>query len=309
MSIDDLNFLSMADVVVEILDANSDIVAKVPKLPKLKDELVQLVSTCKAQNQLLALPSGSAALKLGNREVVEKVAYTLVNTLLLFANEEHKTELAAQVNLHYADIYKSSGEKLVEQTKELIEMAIKYVHELEDYGMKQDKLEAYRKSVDEFVNLQPMPRGDISTRSAIKKQAESGIATMRSLFNDRMDRAVNIVRDDYPQFYETYYAARVIVDRHGKRRNNKPADPTKGTISGTLKDAATGDPLVNVLVRRTGQSEAITTDLNGMFVFLDVEPGKYDVLCKKDTYADLSFEAIEVTAGEEAELIGKMQKA
>lgn len=55
--------------------------------------------------------------------------------------------------------------------------------------------------------------------------------------------------------------------------------------------------------------EEATTDAHGVFVFEDLEPGRRNVLCKKDTFQNLSFIAEEVLAGEETEVEGQMIRA
>ena len=306
----DLNTMSMADAVLEVLEANSDKLDQAPKLPVLRQELREKVTACKAKNQLLALPSGSTELKQGNRGLIEKAADVLVNTLLLYANQETKPEVASKVNnLRYNDIYRSSGEKLAETLGELIKLATDLLPNLADYHLKAARLTEFQQNLDSFKAMQAAPRGDISLRSAIRTQVEAMVAEIRSLLNDRMDRSVNLIEDELPEFFAAYYNARVIVDRHGKHRKGKQADETKGTVNGTVLDDATGDPLVNVLVRREGLVEAVTTDIHGVFVFVDHEPGKYKFICKKDTYSELDFNEVEVTAGEETQLTGRMKKA
>ncbi len=61
-----------------------------------------------------------------------------------------------------------------------------------------------------------------------------------------------------------------------------PAAPLPSSLEGNVRDARQGSPLggVTVIVRRAGQPSPIaraTTDLNGLFTFLDLAAGAYDV--------------------------------
>lgn len=53
---------------------------------------------------------------------------------------------------------------------------------------------------------------------------------------------------------------------------------TTGKISGTITDAATGDPLPGATVLIEGTSQGTSTDLDGRYVIIGVRPGTYTIL-------------------------------
>ncbi len=217
--------------------------------------------------------------------------------------------MAAKANLYYADIYKVGGDKLIENCDELIKLVTSIITLLADYQMDTEKLKDISDKRDDYAKLLSGPRGDISARAAIRAMAESIVANIREHLSEEMDRSMAIIKDLEKEFFAAYTSSRVIVDRHGKRRHDNSGNETTGIVSGKLTDAATGDPLVNVLVQMEGVETAITTDLHGVFVFEGVQPGKHNIVCKKDTYQNLSFNDLEVIAGDELELEGKMKRA
>ncbi len=88
MNIFDLNTLRMAEAVLAVLNLFADKLVLAPLLPTLKLELEQMVKDARAQNNKVALPSGITELKQEKREILEKAADVLLNTLLFYAHRE-----------------------------------------------------------------------------------------------------------------------------------------------------------------------------------------------------------------------------
>ncbi|MCF6238849.1 MAG: TonB-dependent receptor, partial [Candidatus Marinimicrobia bacterium] len=69
---------------------------------------------------------------------------------------------------------------------------------------------------------------------------------------------------------------------------------TSGKITGTVRDASTGEPLigVNIIVPATGQGAA--TDLDGHYLILNVAPGEYDLRSSMIGYAEQVIKGVRV---------------
>lgn len=79
------------------------------------------------------------------------------------------------------------------------------------------------------------------------------------------------------------------------------AQPSTGTIVGTVFDSATGSPLRGVRIEIDGQSDnTLVTDLDGKFR-IPIAPGTYKLRFVADNYLDAVVEGLQVTHGEFAE--------
>lgn len=67
-----------------------------------------------------------------------------------------------------------------------------------------------------------------------------------------------------------------------------------GTISGTVTDAATGNPLPGVNVVMEGTTQGATTDAEGSYAIINVSPGSYTVRATFVGYADQVTENVDV---------------
>ncbi len=307
MKITDLNHLRMAETVIKVLEAFNAKHPLVPKLPQLYTELKTFVAGFHQHNQQLVLGNGAASIKKENRKLLEAKAEELISIMLLYANMENAAAIKGKVDLYYADIHNVGGDKLADTCYGLHTIA-GTIADLADYGLEENTLGEFKNSIDGYSAMLSAPRASISARAAIKTEMENTISDIRSLLNDKMDLAFNIIKNRETEFFAAYTNARVIVDRHGKRRDNNPEGETQGMVSGTLTDAVTAEPIADAIVQMQGMPEATTTDEDGSFAFDQVGPGMHSLLCIKETYQNLSITNIEVKADEETEVEGVMVK-
>jgi outer membrane receptor protein involved in Fe transport len=76
---------------------------------------------------------------------------------------------------------------------------------------------------------------------------------------------------------------------------------SRGVITGTVRDAGTGEALIGATVILHGSAQGTTTDLQGRFR-LELAPGRYTLLFRYVGYQPLRIEDVEVLAGRTVEL-------
>lgn len=303
-----LNVLRMAEAVIMILKTFADKINLVPKLAQLYEELQLLADGHHKLNQQLVLGSGTAALKKEKRRNLENGAEELTNSLKLYASMENATDVGSKVDLYYADLHEAAGDTFLDTCNQLHSIAATLGTGLNSYLADAATIEKFKNLIDGYALVLSAPRGDISVRASMRAGMENKIALIRSLLNDKMDMAMNIVKNKEPEFWEAYTNARVIVDLRGKRKAGASHTETLGMLGGTLTDAANDEPITDAIVQLEGVEEATTTDEDGSFAFDQVQPGKHKLLCIKETYKNFSLTDIEVKTGEETEVEGKMEK-
>ncbi len=76
-----------------------------------------------------------------------------------------------------------------------------------------------------------------------------------------------------------------------------PPNPTKGSVSGYIKDGMTGEPLEGVLVMSIGaETKSASTDANGLYIINDLTPGDVSLSAARSGYITASASGV-VTAG------------
>lgn len=308
MTTAEMNAITMAEAVVEVQKIYEEKLGTVPKGVQLNNELKGYIAFHHQKNQLIVLENEYAKLKEGKRSLVETGLDEIINQVLLYANMENKPEIKVKVDLYYKDIHSVGGDKLLDTATKVRELALELGAVLNDYRGPGITPEAFKVRIDDFAALLLAPRMDTAARSAINKEMKANVKKIREFLNEKMNVAMKIMQQSEPEFYNAYDSARVIVDRHGKRKAGKPTDETTGMISGTITDLATGEPVEDVIVQLEGVEDATTTDENGEFAFDVVVPGICNLTCIKETYKNLQLTGVEVKAGEECEVEGTMEK-
>lgn len=87
------------------------------------------------------------------------------------------------------------------------------------------------------------------------------------------------------------------------------ADNNTGSISGTVTDKATKEPLIGATVQIEGSGIGVVTDLDGLFVIQDVKPGTYQVSIKYISYTTINLDNVKVAPGQKTILTAEMSEA
>ena len=309
MKTNELNVLRMAEAVLEVLKLYESKLGSAPKLLQLKNELEALVASHHKQSRQLALENNFATVKQEKRTALEQSADEIVNKIQLYAAMEKDSITRAKVNLYYADLHNVGGDTLSDTCAEIHKLAETLGTKLADYNVLPATLTTFKSQLTDFTGLLSAPRMDIAAKAAINKELSRIIASIRELLNEKMDKSMNTVKNTETAFFAAYTSARVIVDRPGKRAKGSATADTEGMISGTLTDTATGEPLADVVVLRSGSDEPAITDEDGSFMFDSVAAGTYTLSCSLDGYKNLTLGGIVVTPGSETEAEGSMDNA
>ena len=82
------------------------------------------------------------------------------------------------------------------------------------------------------------------------------------------------------------------------------------TISGTVTDAQTGEPIQGALVELEGDGLAVSTetDGDGAYEIADVSPGEYSVTASADAYESETETGVEVSDSEGASMDFALQQ-
>ena len=267
-----------------------------------------MVELYQAKDKELMLDSKYAEIKQKTKDLLVSAAEKFVSQIWLYAAMENDLITANLLNLKYDDLHSVPGDKLVDTCTKIADVADELGVKVADYNVTPAGITDFRTLIADFSKLLSSPRMDIAARAAIGTEMENIIKEIRAHLKDKMDKSMNSIKNNEPEYFNAYTSARVIIDLKGKRNVTKPVSDTTGMISGTLTDSETGEPIVNAIVQRKGSEEATTTDEDGVFMFDTVTPGMANIICIKELYVNLNLTDIEVKAGEETEVEGVMEK-
>jgi hypothetical protein len=87
------------------------------------------------------------------------------------------------------------------------------------------------------------------------------------------------------------------------------AGQSKGVITGTIKDASTGETLIGVNVLVSGTYYGAATDVNGRYIIRDINPGEYTLAVSLIGYKKIQKTGVKVSAGQRVVIDLEMDEA
>ena len=134
--------------------------------------------------------------------------------------------LAAKVN-----VTKSSLDRLVdsdlEQTAERVaNLATANIAALAAHGITAADVTQLNTLRTTYAGIKTSPREAAAARKVQTASLSQSIASARSIFRNEIDKMITKFRKTNPDFYNGYFAARVIVNRAASHAAPKPQPPS-----------------------------------------------------------------------------------
>ena len=102
---------------------------------------------------------------------------------------------------------------------------------LSNYGITEAKVETVKANVEAFKGAKDAHKGGGSEKSSANIAMDEAFTTADDILKGDIDRMMEIPREDNPEMYNEYIAARVIKDLSGTRKNDDEEDtPTEPPI-------------------------------------------------------------------------------
>lgn len=175
--------------------------------------------TIEEQAQKAAGDSGAAEAKRRALVALGKAGEEIIGAVLSYATENALPELAAKVGYAPSDFIAGKARQVVTRANTIHAAAASVVEELADYGLTPAKLTAFKKKIDAFDGIKTSPRADIVYRSAANQLLPQLVRTAVNILNGQLDGLMVQFKDEHPNFYEEYFAARAIVGLRGAQAN------------------------------------------------------------------------------------------
>jgi hypothetical protein len=170
---------------------------------------------------------GAAQLKERERKDLGTSVCEVIGAVRSYATKNDDPELLARVGYSASDVTAGKSSDVVARCRAIWSAATEVVTDLGKYGITPAKLTLLKKRIDAYDAAKVAPR-----QSRVKKSAATQL--LRRLVRD----SVNILRDQLdglmvqfkgasPNFYEEYFASRVVVDNRGARAEESNVIPAK----------------------------------------------------------------------------------
>jgi len=151
------------------------------------------------------------------KEMIEATIRTAA-AMYVYAQVNNMPDLMAKCKVSAWILEKLSAVKLKTICLNIYEEAAKLNDALSNYGISAEKVAQLKKEIDDFDELIGAPRAAIVTRSQARQELVELMDTTNDLLRNKVDKLMELLKETYTKVYNTYKAARIIVDlRAGKQ--------------------------------------------------------------------------------------------
>jgi hypothetical protein len=169
------------------------------------------------------------------RDDLEEKLLVIADAIAAFAAKIGNPDLAAQADLTKSSIDRLADSNLVQTAGRIADLATEKLADLGPYGVTDANKKELEDAAALFDEAKDSPREAIIGRKVETLSLPADINSVRSIFRTEIDKLITGFKKSSPDFYNAYFAARIIVDR--------PATiPAKEETAPPPKPAATPPP-------------------------------------------------------------------
>ena len=174
-------------------------------------------------------PTGAVADKADARDALEEATFLMCEALGVVAHDEGNNELAALTKVTRSGLGRMPGEELSSKASAVLAQANAHLTQLPTVQVTPANIEQLSQALTEFNQLKTAPRTATAERAVLTEKLPRLVRDAIDIYEDRIDRMVNLFSRTDPDFVAGYENARAIVDRpatHKTKAAPATAPPT-----------------------------------------------------------------------------------
>lgn len=212
----DENRKGMIATVCAHLQAHPDVWSHVPAHVRAVNKLTQLNKAIADSAVIQGMvTTGFTGAKTAERTRLEIELLDVADALGSMADEDENYEVGAQVNLVISTLEGLSEADLQSTSERVLQLGRGHADRLlAEHGLGAEDLTQSEKALENFGKAVTRPRQAVSERAAQSELLPDLIREATLLLDNRIDRQMNRLRHEHPEFHAAYLRARMIVD-HG----------------------------------------------------------------------------------------------
>ncbi len=214
--------LNMYRATEKHIEDNSEIIASTPAFQtafnKFKARIAAISST--AQQKSAAL-TGIAADKKNSKQILCKLAADIAGVIYAYASATNNETLKQEMNLPVTTLLRTRDEALAPRCQNIHDRAQSNARALNEYGIKPDQLTDLQTAIDNYSAETMKPRTAVSNRKTATANLAALFKETDDILKNQMDKLIELYRADHPDFVNTYFETRIIVDPPTRARKTE----------------------------------------------------------------------------------------
>jgi hypothetical protein len=292
--------LKMYLAVSEFLLKNEPLTKDLPEFPASFAEFQNTISQIKLiDEQQKNVRTGIAKDKKGIKNSLISMAAENSGKIYAFAKVTNNKALQDEVNFSISEIGRMTDVALRSYAEALYKKAEQMLEALNKYGITAETQKIFAATIAAYNNSLAKPRVGIAEKSKATKQLETLFNSADTLVG-KIDAIIGIIRYNQVNFYNGFRTVRKLVG----------SNAGVVALKAIANDLRTGNPLKGAIFtfRINGTTITKRTADKGIFYIKNMAPGRYDVIIKKEGYAEKTL-SVSIQDGQRNELSVELEKA
>jgi hypothetical protein len=231
-------------------------------------------------------------------------ATTLSAALFAYGVSSNNQLIKEGSDYTHSDFTRMRDTILVENCYNLHKLADDNLAALVPYNIDAPFLTSFLTLVQQTETANPSPTVERSHRKAYTSQLNVLFREAMNILTEEVDKTMLLLKSTYPDFFQHYKNARIIIDLHGKTKATKTEEGI-GTVNLVVTAAVDSSLLENVkavLTSNAVEIETLYTDEEGEVIFEEVKPGNYIITLSLETYNNKQTDEFTIVPGDELSL-------
>lgn len=220
------NKLAMYDCVISTLNGNSSIASTISAFPESAEEFKTIISRIKLTDKDKdETVYGKSATKWENEDNLIDSIIKIASGMYIYARRSNNNELRELTDMTENKLRKMRDSDLLKKANSIKDAASNNLNNLGNYGINSDILKDLTEKISAFsVSINDRDSSTVE-KIALKESLHKLFDSADEILKEELDNFAESLKNDYPQFYNEYQAARVIKEL-GIRHKKETSDHT-----------------------------------------------------------------------------------
>lgn len=213
------NKIAMYKAVKDVLAQHDTVWTGIPAFVSVHDAFMNKLSDLEqgVYNQSLSVIGVNAA-KNAKRDLVIDKAFAISSGIVAYAVLNNDAALIDQIKIAKSDMKNASKAKLMIMIDRIIAKATEFGDAITEFGVSELSVTELQTLRDELELILNSPRNAIIARKGYTRMIKTLREELSTMLNLQLDKLMEVLKEEHPDFFSAYKDARVIVDlRKGKR--------------------------------------------------------------------------------------------
>lgn len=210
------NKLAMFEYLISYLNENRDIISQVRSFSWAINKLRKVIDEIKRKEKVLS--SDILEKTIQSAKVKDELIFSLIpisTALFNYAKEIDDIQLKAKVKMGQSYFVRLRDTELLDKSEMLRLLGINVLPQLKKYGITMNTLHNLKLKLDEFKNALNNKVVSLISSSTVVEMNELFLEAEK--FLKQMDSFVEVIGDDYPDFYDEYLEVRSVENYDAKK--------------------------------------------------------------------------------------------